>query len=508
MAANFDVCARLVSEAAERGCAIVFFPEGFACIGARKGDAQRAAEPLDGPMLARYAALARRYRVWLSLGGFPEAPGRSATAGDGDCGSKVFNTHVVFDAEGTLRAAYRKLHLFDVPAVGLVESAQARAGDDIVACDSPVGRLGLSVCYDVRFPSLYQRLRFECGADVLLVPSAFAVRTGAAHWETLLRCRAVECQCYVVGAAQAGQHSRGEGDNSRRSFGRAVAYGPWGEQVAQFPALDERDGSAECGVAVFSIDLGRVRRTREQMPLHLHRRAALYDHAPAPAPARAPRALQQPLRALPAVDMPRAVEFEGNTHLDRYALYLCPCLAGGEMSASAPATTDAVQSQARWGGLHVTLCGFAPAAGAAAPQTHAASLRVVLSRAHAAAADAWAAAGAEPGGAAAGAGTFQLGRDASLAAAGETLQLLAGAKRSAQLALCAIADTVAAAGLVNPRSAASLHVSIGSAAPARAEAVRALLRAAPSWELVIAKCRAGTAPLRVTQLRERRALAW
>lgn len=270
VAANYATCARLVRAAAEKGCKIVFFPECFAFIGARPGEAQAIAEPLEGPTISRYRALAREHSVWLSLGGFQEkCEGEE---------SKIFNTHVVVDAAGEIQAAYRKIHLYDVPMVGLVESRQALAGDALVSCDSVAGRLGVTICYDMRFPELYQKLTFVHGAQVLLMPSAFAMKTGAAHWETLLRARAIETQCYVVAAAQAGQHNTD--GNGRLSYGHAVAFDPWGERVASH-------GAEGTGVETFEIDLGLVDGTRANMPMAEHRRYDIYGAGPHAAAGRA-----------------------------------------------------------------------------------------------------------------------------------------------------------------------------------------------------------------------------
>lgn len=263
--ANFSTCSTLVAEAVSKGCEMVFFPECFSFIGARPGEAQKAAEPLSGPIMQRYLALAKQHSVWLSLGGFQEASGSSDE-------ERIYNTHVVVDAAGTIRAAYRKIHLYDVPMVGLVESKQALAGSELVSCESPAGMLGITICYDMRFPELYQKLTFVHGAEVLLMPSAFAVKTGEAHWETLLRCRAIETQCYVVAAAQAGQHNTG--GNCRKSYGHSLAFDPWGKCVAR---LDDPHAT---GVATFEIDLELVRSTRDNMPMHSHRRYDIYGDGP------------------------------------------------------------------------------------------------------------------------------------------------------------------------------------------------------------------------------------
>jgi predicted amidohydrolase len=153
---------------------------------------------------------------------------------------------------------------------GLVESKQTLPGDQLVACDSPVGRLGVTVCYDIRFPEIYQKLVFLHGARVLLVPSAFAMKTGEAHWETLLRCRAIETQCYVFAAAQVGQHN--EDGNKRQSWGHALAIDPWGNILA--------DLGKTPGLAVVEIDSELIQKTRENMPMHLHRRYDLYGDGP------------------------------------------------------------------------------------------------------------------------------------------------------------------------------------------------------------------------------------
>mmetsp|Transcript_44611 Transcript_44611/g.119481 ORF Transcript_44611/g.119481 Transcript_44611/m.119481 type:complete len:271 (+) Transcript_44611:3-815(+) len=240
--ANFQHNADTVRLAAAQGCKLVCFPECFSFIGARAGEAQEAAEELSGPTVARYKALAAEHRMWLSLGGFQEK------GPDGTEGDKIYNTHIVVNAEGALAAVYRKIHLFDVPMTGLVESRQALPGSELVACQSPAGCLGLTVCYDVRFPEQYQKLTFLHGAEVLLVPSAFAMRTGEAHWELLLRCRAIETQCYVLAAAQVGRTLVNMGTTK--------------------------------GLAVVEIDSELVRSTRENMPIDRHRRYDIYGDAP------------------------------------------------------------------------------------------------------------------------------------------------------------------------------------------------------------------------------------
>nr|DAD27877.1 TPA_asm: hypothetical protein HUJ06_029345 [Nelumbo nucifera] len=191
LSANFNTCTRLVKEAVAAGAKLICFPENFSYMGAREGESLKIAENLDGPIMQGYCSLARESNIWLSLGGFQEK---------GPDDSHLYNTHVLIDETGNIRSTYRKIHLFDVDVPGGMvykESSFSKAGKDIVAADSPIGRLGLTVCYDLRFPDLYQQLRFQHKAQVLLVPSAFTKVTGEAHWEILLRSRAIETQCYV-----------------------------------------------------------------------------------------------------------------------------------------------------------------------------------------------------------------------------------------------------------------------------------------------------------------------
>lgn len=253
---NLEVVADLCARAKDRGCAMLFLPECFAFIGVKGTDALAVMEPLDGPLLGRYRELAARHRLWLSLGGFAEK---------GPDLDRRFNAHVIVNDAGEVQASYRKIHLFDVDMGDvngpvLMESATAAAGETLVTCDSPTGKLGLTVCYDLRFPEMFARLRYELGCEVMLVPSAFTKPTGQAHWETLLRARAIETQSYVVAAAQAGVHSEG-----RASHGHAMIVDPWGKVVA------ELDGE-ETGIAVADVDLGYLKDVRSRIPVETHRR--------------------------------------------------------------------------------------------------------------------------------------------------------------------------------------------------------------------------------------------
>ena len=242
-----------VRAAAGAGARLVALPEGASYIGP-EGTQADVAEPLDGPVFARWSALARELGIVLSAGTSPE---RSP---DPD---RPYNTAVVFGPDGARWAVYRKLHLFDVDlspeGPRIAESDRTRPGDVPVLCSTPFGRLGLTVCYDLRFGRLYEDL-VAAGAELLLVPSAFTVPTGRDHWEVLLRARAIEFQCWVLAAAQVGRHCPG-----RRSYGRSIIVDPWGTVVATVP-----DGGR---FALAEIDLDRVKEVRRQMPRAAHLRA-------------------------------------------------------------------------------------------------------------------------------------------------------------------------------------------------------------------------------------------
>ena len=250
---NLATVERLVTEAAGEGAALVLVPECFAYLGPEEGKLA-IAEPLPGggPILARCQALARGCGVELVLGGFWER---------GDHPKKVRNACVHVDATGAIKGLYRKIHLFDVDlpdGTSLVESDTVEPGDTPVVTDAPFGRLGLSVCYDLRFPELYRRL-VDDGAIALAVPAAFTLTTGKDHWHVLLRARAIEAQCYVIAAAQTGHHF-----GRRHSYGHALICDPWGTVLAEH-------GEGE-GVALAWLDDAVVARVRASVPSLRHRR--------------------------------------------------------------------------------------------------------------------------------------------------------------------------------------------------------------------------------------------
>lgn len=260
---NLVTCERLVREAASEGARLVVLPECFAYLGPEDGK-RAVAEALPapfgsaaaaGPILERCAALARACAVELVLGGFWE---RGASA------DRVRNACLLLGPDGRLRAAYRKLHLFDVDlpdGTSLRESATVEPGTEVVVADAACGRLGLTVCYDLRFPELFRAL-VDRGATSIAVPSAFTLTTGKDHWHVLLRARAIESQAYVLAAAQFGRHF-----GTRVSYGHALIADPWGVVLAECP-----DGE---GIACAYVDADTVDRVRAALPSLRHRRAGL-----------------------------------------------------------------------------------------------------------------------------------------------------------------------------------------------------------------------------------------
>lgn len=250
---NLAAAGRLVAEAASAGARLVVLPECFAYLGPEEGKLA-IAEPLPdgGPILARCQGWAREHGVELVLGGFWE---RGATP------SHVRNACVHVGADGAVRSVYRKIHLFDVDlpdGTTLAESDTVEPGDTPVATETAFGTLGLSVCYDVRFPELYRKL-VDQGAIALAIPAAFTLTTGKDHWHVLLRARAIEAQSYVLAAAQTGHHY-----GRRVSYGHALICDPWGTVLAEC-------GEGE-GVAVANVDPEVVARVRRAVPSLAHRR--------------------------------------------------------------------------------------------------------------------------------------------------------------------------------------------------------------------------------------------
>ena len=252
---NLATADRLTREAAAAGAELVVLPEKWSVLGAPE-DIVAGAEPFDGPALQWAAATARELGIDLVAGSIAErVEGR-------DRGS---NTSVHIGPDGADRASYRKLHMFDVEVAGHVyrESDAEAPGDEIVTSALVDGtRLGMTICYDVRFPELYRRLAVE-GAEVIAIPAAFTLATTRDHWEILVRARAIEDQCFVVAANQIGEHAPG-----LRSGGRSMIVDPWGLVLAQAP-------DAETHV-IADLDLDRLRRIRRELPSLANRRPEVY----------------------------------------------------------------------------------------------------------------------------------------------------------------------------------------------------------------------------------------
>ena len=257
VAANVETTLSLVAKAADAGAKVVLVPEAFAFIGSERERnthlekvPQTDEEP--GPILRRCIETARSAHAHLVLGGFPEQ------APDG----RAFNTCIHLQPDGAIAAAYRKIHLFDVDLADgtrMRESRSTAPGERAVVTETPFGTLGLTVCYDMRFPLLYQTLA-DMGAAAIAVPSAFFKNTGKAHWHALLRARAIECQCYILAPAQHGDH----GHRGRKSYGHGLVVDPWGDIVAEI-----EDGD---GFALAEVDPKRVEEVRAEFPSLANRR--------------------------------------------------------------------------------------------------------------------------------------------------------------------------------------------------------------------------------------------
>ncbi len=250
-AKNVDKALRLIGRAAGLGAKLVGLPENFSWMGPEK-ERPAAAEPLDGPTLSKMSEVARAKKVTVLAGSIAEV---------GAPRGRFFNTSVVIGPDGERLGVYRKIHLFDVDVhdgARYRESESVAPGEDVVCAVPEVGRLGLSVCYDLRFPELYRRLVAD-GATLLAVPAAFTLMTGKDHWEVLLRARAIENQAYVMAPAQWGQHSE-----NRRTYGHALVADPWGLVVAR--------ASEGEGLALAQVDGELLARVRRDLPCLSHRR--------------------------------------------------------------------------------------------------------------------------------------------------------------------------------------------------------------------------------------------
>ncbi len=250
--ANWEQARALVTRATELGANFVATPENSNFLGPHEEKVARA-ETLDGETCSRFSDLAKKLDTFVLLGSFNEKS---------EDPHRCYNTSVLFDSRGERVATYRKIHLFDVdvsPDVRFAESATVKPGREIVVARTDLGTVGMTVCYDLRFPTLFQQIRDQ-GAEIITVPSAFTLTTGRAHWTPLIRARAIETQSYVVAPAQYGKH---DDQGLRESFGHAMIVDPWGQVVAMVP-----EGP---GVALAEIDLEKIHKIRESIPVADHR---------------------------------------------------------------------------------------------------------------------------------------------------------------------------------------------------------------------------------------------
>lgn len=251
---NLQAARALLAQAAAQGAVLACLPENFALMGRHEQDKLAIAEADgDGPLQQWLADTARELNLWIVGGTLP-----LRMAGQ----SRVAAASLLINAQGDRVARYDKLHLFDVEVADATrsyrESATIAPGERIVVADTPVGRLGMSVCYDVRFPELFRRMS-EQQAEVFVLPSAFTVPTGNAHWDVLLRARAIENQCHLLAPAQTGLH-----ENGRETHGHSMIVNHWGEVLACRPAAP--------GVVLADIDLSAQTQQRQRFPVLQHRR--------------------------------------------------------------------------------------------------------------------------------------------------------------------------------------------------------------------------------------------
>ncbi len=235
---------------------LVVLPECFACFGGGDRGQLDIAEPMgNGPVQARLADMAKQYGVWIASGSLP------TKAADED---KFQASCILINDQGQHMADYQKIHLFDVQVADntgqYLESRFTRPGEKVTVVDTPFGRLGIAICYDIRFAGLFQAME---QIDLLIVPAAFTAKTGEAHWHTLLKARAIEKQCYLVAANQGGTHK-----NGRQTYGHSCIISPWGEVI-----MEVANGP---GIAMATPDPQLISRLRQSMPVHAHNKFRSY----------------------------------------------------------------------------------------------------------------------------------------------------------------------------------------------------------------------------------------
>jgi deaminated glutathione amidase len=257
---NLRIVGELVRRARDAGAELIMTAEASNLIESGRRRRDKAKPEADDPFLAGMRALASELGVWLLLGSLVIDPAGEPGADPGE--ERLANRSLLLDSTSGVVARYDKIHMFDIDlpdGESYRESNAYRPGRDTVVAETPWGRLGMSVCYDVRFPHLYRALA-QAGADFLTVPSVFTVPTGRAHWHVLLRARAIENGCFVFAPAQWGEHAGG-----RRSYGHSLIVDPWGEVLA--------DGGEETGIVTARIDPARIAEARGAVPSLTHDRA-------------------------------------------------------------------------------------------------------------------------------------------------------------------------------------------------------------------------------------------
>ena len=240
--------------AADDGVDLISFPETFLYIGENHAEKHRVAQTMDGELISQFRELAALHDLSILLGSVYEKTG--------DDDSRLYNTSVLIDRQGELAGVYRKIHMCDAPTLGYNESVGIKPGNEPVVADHEIAKMGLTVCYDLRFPELFRHLT-EQGAEVIFVPAAFFLYTGKHHWLPLLTARAIENQVYIVAPNQWGKHHA-----TRTSYGSSVIIDPWGSVICCAP-------EKPCLVTA-DIDLSYLREVRSSMPILQHRRKDLY----------------------------------------------------------------------------------------------------------------------------------------------------------------------------------------------------------------------------------------
>lgn len=252
--ANLDEAAKLIATAAIQGAELIVLPENFGLMPMHEKErVVHAEQPGKGVMQKFLATTAKKHNVWIVGGTIPMACGIEG---------KVRSACILFNNKGEAVARYDKIHMFDVliqdSKESYNESATTDAGDEIVVVDSPFGRIGLAVCYDLRFPELFRTMADQ-GMDICVLPSAFTAITGKAHWQPLVRARAIENQCYLIAAAQGGFHI-----NGRETYGNSMIVDPWGNILNRL-----QTGS---GLVLADLDMAFLKRTRKNFPVLKHRK--------------------------------------------------------------------------------------------------------------------------------------------------------------------------------------------------------------------------------------------